>query len=74
MSLLSATEKVKLEKLLRMSSGYVWNFSDKTFRTFIADIVGLDIHDQKYQGSGTSRWIHPMVCRRPPWRERMCEA
>jgi hypothetical protein len=50
MSSLSHTEKVKLEKLLGMSSGYVWNFSDKTFHAFIADVVGLDIHDKKYQG------------------------
>ncbi len=55
MSSLSATERVKLEKLLGMSSGYVGNFSDKTFHTFIADVAGLDIHDQKYQGSGTSK-------------------
>jgi hypothetical protein len=55
MSSLSHTEKVKLEKLLGMSSGYVYNFSDKTFHAFIADVVGLDIHDKKYQGSGTSK-------------------
>jgi hypothetical protein len=30
-------------------------FSDKTFGNFIADVVGLDIHDSKYQSSGTSK-------------------
>jgi hypothetical protein len=55
MSSLSITEKSKLEKLLDMSSGYVSSFSDTRFGNFMADVVGLDIHDKKYQGSGTSK-------------------
>lgn len=55
MSSLSAAEKIKLEKLLGMPSGYVWNFSDKTFGNLVADVVGLDIHDPKYQSTGTSK-------------------
>jgi Abortive infection C-terminus len=55
MSSLSLTEKAKLEKLLDMRSGYVWGFSDTTFGNFIADVVGLDIHNTKYQGAGTSK-------------------
>jgi hypothetical protein len=55
MSSLTATEKSKLEKLLDMSGGYVWGFSDATFGTFMADAANVDIHDQKYQTQGTSK-------------------
>ena len=55
MSSLSITEKTKLEKLFGMSSGYVANFSDATFGNFLADAVGIDIHDEKYRGSGSSK-------------------
>jgi hypothetical protein len=55
MSSLSFIEKAKLEKLFGMSSGYVANFSDKTFGNLLADVVGIDIHDEKYQANGTSK-------------------
>jgi hypothetical protein len=55
MSSLSLTEKTKLEKLFGMSGGYVLNFSDKTFGAFMADAVEIDIHNEKYQGNGTSK-------------------
>jgi hypothetical protein len=55
MSSLSITEKAKLERLFGMSSGYVSNLSDKAFGNLLADIVGIDIHDMKYQGGGTSK-------------------
>lgn len=55
MSSLTATEKSKLENLFDMSGGYVWNFSDATFGTFIADVANVDIHDQKYQTQGSSK-------------------
>jgi len=47
MSSPSHTEEVKLEKLFGMSSAYVCNFSDKTSHVFIADVFGLDIHDER---------------------------
>lgn len=55
MSSLSFIEKTKLEKLFGMASGYVANFSDKTFGHFLADAAGIDIHDEKYLGGGTSK-------------------
>src|SRR5581483_7320579 len=54
MSNLSFIERSKLEKLLGMSSGYVLDFSNRTFQEFVADSVGQDIFDAKYDyGSGS---------------------
>lgn len=54
MSDLTAVEKQKLEKALGMSSGYVLNFSNRTFAEFILDSAGLDIFNSKYDyGSGS---------------------
>lgn len=39
MSDLTAFEGRKLEKLLGMGSGYVLNFSDRTFSEFFIDLV-----------------------------------
>ena len=37
-----------------MSTGYVLDFSDRTFQEFIADSIGKDIYDEKYNhGSGS---------------------
>jgi hypothetical protein len=41
-----------------MSSGYVLNFSDRTFREFIWDQVGRDIDDGVYSKYGTSKAKH----------------
>lgn len=54
MSDLSAIEKRKLERALGMSSGYVLNFSNRTFGEFFLDSVGIDIYNRKYDyGSGS---------------------
>ena len=55
MSNLKAREKARLEKLFNMSGGYVLDFSDATIKTFFYDVVGIDIHDEKYCGKGTSK-------------------
>jgi len=48
----SAIEKRKLERALSMGSGYVLNFSNRTFAEFF--LVGIDIYDTKYNyGSGS---------------------
>ena len=44
MSDLSFTEKARLEKLFGMSSGYVLDFSNRTFQEFVADSVQRDIY------------------------------
>ncbi len=55
MAELSIIEKTKLEKFLRMPTGYVIDFSDRTFQEFIADTVGIDIFDQKYNYASGSK-------------------
>lgn len=51
---LTFTEKNKFEKLFGMKSGYVLDFSDRTFKEFVRDSVGTDIYDEKYNhGSGS---------------------
>ncbi|MBR8251683.1 abortive infection family protein [Burkholderia cenocepacia] len=49
MANLSSIEKRKLERLLGMSSGYVLNFSDRTFSMFFEEHVGLDIDSARYR-------------------------
>jgi hypothetical protein len=54
MSDLTAIEKRKLERLLGMGSGYVLNFSNRTFEEFVFDCTGRSIYDSKYEyGSGS---------------------
>ena len=54
MSDLSKMEKRKLERALDMSSGYVLNFSNRTFEEFFIESVNIEIYDQKYDyGSGS---------------------
>jgi hypothetical protein len=45
---LSFIEKSKFESLFGMSSGYVLDFSDRTFQEFIGESIGIDIYDMKY--------------------------
>jgi hypothetical protein len=50
---LTAPEKRAFERLLAMGSGYVLNFSNRTFDEFVSDSTGRDIWDSKYNcGSG----------------------
>lgn len=54
MSSLSLIEKQKLERELGMSSGYVLNFSNRTFSDFFNEVVGVSIYDSYYEyGSGS---------------------
>lgn len=55
MSTFSMAERDNLEKFFGMSSGYVLNFSDRTFGEFVFEAVGIDIHDEKYTTEGTSK-------------------
>lgn len=55
MSTFSMAERHNLEKFFHMSSGYVLNFSDRTFGEFVFEVVGIDIHDEKYTTEGTSK-------------------
>lgn len=55
MSSLSQLEKRTLEKLFDMGTGYVLGFSNRTFREFFLDTVGLDIYDTKYDYASGSK-------------------
>lgn len=54
MSDLTAFEKRKLERLLNMGSGFVLNFSDRTFAEFFDD-YRIAIDDPKYKSGGSSK-------------------
>src|ERR1700751_4984149 len=56
MATLNYTERRRLEEFLGMGSGYVLDFSNRTFREFIHDSVGMDIDDQNVGGSGSKAW------------------
>ena len=48
MANLTNTEKRQFERLLGMASGYVLNFSNRTFAEFVTDATGRDPYDAKY--------------------------
>jgi hypothetical protein len=65
MSDLTGLEKQKFEKLLGMASGYVLDFSNRSFARFISDSTGRAIYDSRYDfesGSKANRlrgfWQH----------------
>jgi len=54
MSDLTGPEKRKFERLFGMDSGYVLNFSNRTFADFFMDSIGKDIYDPQFNsGSGS---------------------
>lgn len=55
MSSLTLSEKQILESILGMSSGYVLDFSDRTFGEFVSEAVEKNIHDDRYSVDGTSK-------------------
>jgi hypothetical protein len=55
MSDLTFVEKQKLEQLFGMASGYVLDFSDRTFGEFVSDSTGLNIFDSKYKYNSGSK-------------------
>ena|SRR5579871_6664421 len=55
MSVLGISDRRYLEDFLGMSSGYVLNFSDRTFGDFVFEKSGLDIHSPRYTADGTSK-------------------
>lgn len=51
---LSSIDKLKFEKLFDMGTGYVIDFSNRTFSEFILENTGIDISNAKYNyGSGS---------------------
>ena len=52
---LKRTEMRVIEDAFRMRSGYVLNFSDRTFAEFFEDEFGIGIYDEKYAFNGSSK-------------------
>ena len=48
MSSLTHIEKQKLERELRMSGGYVLDFSNRTFEEFFREVVGVQIYESHF--------------------------
>ena len=55
MSNLTNSEKRTFEKFLGMSTGYVLNFSDRTFAEFVTDITNRNIFDPRYNYASGSK-------------------
>lgn len=55
MSSLQFNERRLLEKILQMQTGYVSDFSDRTFREFVMEHTGIDIYTEVYEENGTSK-------------------
>lgn len=54
MANLTNIDKLKVEKILDMGSGYVLDFSNRTFQEFIFNCTRIDIYSTKYNyGSGS---------------------
>jgi hypothetical protein len=52
---LTYIERANIEKFLGMGSGFVMDFSDRTFKDFIGEAVRIDIDDSKYFEIGGSK-------------------
>jgi hypothetical protein len=55
MSNITSFEKVKLERLLGMDSGYVLSFSNRSFSEFILENSGMNIFNEKYNYASGSK-------------------
>ena len=58
MSELNHLEKMKFEKLFGMGSGYVLNFSNRTFQDFFSESIGIEIYEKRFQKNGPSKANH----------------
>jgi len=52
---LTYIEKANIEKFLGMGSGYVMDFSDRTFQEFVGEAIGLNVDDEKYHYASNSK-------------------
>ena len=58
MSSLTSLEKRRFEDLFGMASGYVLDFTDRTFAQFFRENVGINIYDSRYAYNGGSKAKH----------------
>ena len=52
---LSYSDKEIIESALQMESGYVSDFSNRTFKDFMYDTAKIDIYSDKYASKGDSK-------------------
>ena len=52
---LTYIEKSTIENFLGMKSGYVMDFSDRTFKEFVGEATGCDISSEKYNNASNSK-------------------
>jgi hypothetical protein len=52
---LSTVERIQLERLFEMGTGYVLNFSDRTFGDFMEESTGVNVYARGYEANGTSK-------------------
>lgn len=55
MSTLTVADRRCLETFLGMASGYVLDFTDRTFGEFVSEVTGAEIHEDRYTEKGTSK-------------------
>lgn len=55
MANLKGSEKNKLESYLEMKTGYVCDFTNRTFQEFVLEHTGVDIYAEGYSGSKATR-------------------
>jgi hypothetical protein len=55
MSSLKLVERACLEELFDMASGYVMDFSNRTFSEFFREAINIDIYAEKYSVNGESK-------------------
>jgi len=55
MSNIRTIDMIIIDDLFDMGSGYVLNFTDRTFAQFFADELNIDIDDPTYAKNGTSK-------------------
>lgn len=58
MSSLKGGERRVLEEMLGMGSGYVSDFSDRTFEEFLDESIGIEVYTEKYGFNGGSKAKH----------------
>ena len=55
MSNIRSIDMMFLNDVFEMNSGYVLNFSDRTFAQFFAEELNIDIDDTNYAQTGNSK-------------------
>lgn len=60
MAKLNFKQKAEIEELFGMGSGYVLNFSNRTFQEFIYDILGIDVY-VNYTGLSKAKMLREII-------------